>query len=112
MQARAQAKFVRSSSRKIRQILELIRDKNVDNAEDILRLTNRPIARKVQKVLKSAVSNAVDQDSDVEVEKLVVKSAVADPGPTLKRWLPRARGRATPLLKRTCHITVVVGDDR
>jgi len=111
MQARAQAKFVRSSPRKVRQVLELIRGKNVEGAEDILRLTNRPVARKVRKVLKSAVANAVDQHDDVETEDLRVQTAVADPGPILKRWLPRARGRATPLLNRTCHITIVVSDD-
>ena len=112
MEARAKAKFVRSSPRKVRQVLGLIQGKPVENAEDILRLTNRPVARKVQKVLKSAVSNAVDLHADVEVENLVVRSAVADPGPMLKRWLPRARGRATPILKRTCHITIVVDDAR
>lgn len=111
MEARAKAKFIRSSPTKVRQVLSLIKGKPVDNAEDILRLTNRPVARRVQKVLKSAVANAVDLHEDVETEKLVVRSAVADGGPMFKRWLPRARGRATPLLCRTCHITIVVSDE-
>ncbi len=111
MESRAVARYVRSSPRKVRQVLGLIRGKNVENAQDILRLTKRPIARRVQKVLKSAVSNAVDIEGEVEVEKLVVREAVADPGPIMKRWLPRARGRATPLLCRMCHIRIVVSDE-
>ncbi len=111
MQARARVKFIRSSPRKVRQVVDLIRGQSVDAAEDILRLTNRPVARRVQKLLKSAVSNAVDRDDTVEVGRLRISQALVDPGPTMKRWLPRARGRATPLLKRSCHITIVVSDE-
>ena len=115
MEARAKAKFVRSSPRKTRQVLDLIRGKGVDSAEDILRLTNRPVARRIQKVLKSAVANAQHRaglaEDPVEVGDLVVRTVYADPGPTQKRWLPRARGRATPILKRSCHITIVVSDE-
>ena len=111
MEARAKAKHIRSSARKVRQVLSLIQGQSVEGAEDTLRLTNRPVARRVRKVLKSAVSNAVDRGDDVDTDKLRVKAATADAGPTLKRWLPRARGRATPMLCRTCHITIVVTDE-
>jgi large subunit ribosomal protein L22 len=112
MESHAIARHVRSSPRKVRQVLELIAGKNVSAAQDILRFTNRPVARTIQKVLKSAVSNAVDRDADVEVDALYVRHATADPGPILKRWLPRARGRATRLLRPSCHITIVLSDKR
>jgi large subunit ribosomal protein L22 len=112
MEARAIARHIRVSPRKVRQVLALIDGKGVNEAQDLLRFTNRPIARQVSKVLKSAVSNAVDREDEVEVDELVVCQATADPGPILKRWLPRARRRATPILKRTCHITIVVGDEK
>ena len=111
MESRAVARYIRSSPRKVRQVLGLIRGKNVDSAQDLLRFTKRPVARRIQKVLKSAVSNAVDIEGEVEVEKLYVREAIADAGPIMKRWLPRARGRATPLLRRTCHIRIVVSDE-
>lgn len=111
MQARAKARNIRQSPRKVRQVVDLIRGHQVDAAEDILRLTNRPVARRIQKLLKSAVSNAVDTHEDLDVEKLRVSHICADPGPTMKRWLPRARGRATPILKRSTHVTIVVSDE-
>lgn len=113
MHAHARSKFIRMSPRKIRQVLELIAGKDVNSAQDVLRLSNRPAARKVEKVLKSAVANARDRFADVDVDELRIQSAVADPGPIIKRrWMPRARGRATPVLGRTSHIRIVVGDGR
>ena len=111
MEAKAKIKYLRQSPRKVRQVVDLIRGQRVDTAEDILRLTNRPVARKLQKLLKSAVSNAVDRDDTVDVDRLRVSHIVADPGPTMKRWLPRARGRATPIMKRSTHVTIVVSDE-
>jgi len=111
MEARAKVKYIRQSPRKVRQIVDLIRGRRVDAAEDILRLSNRPAARRLQKLLKSAVANAVNLDETVDVDRLQVKHIVADPGPTMKRWLPRARGRATPILKRSTHVTIVVSDE-
>ena len=111
MEARAKAKHIRISPRKLRQVLGLIKGKQVEEAADTLRLTNRPVAKRVQKLLQSAIANAVDRHEDLDVDRLVVKNAVADPGPTMKRWLPRARGRATRLLKRSSHITITVSDE-
>lgn len=113
MQAHATSKFIRMSPTKIRQLLSLIKGKDVNRAQDMLRLSNRPAARKIEKVLKSAVANARDRFSDVDVDELRIVSAIADPGPIIKRrWMPRARGRATPVLGRTSHIKIVVGNGR
>ena len=111
MEARAIAKYVRITPRKVGQVLNLIRGQRVENAQQILMFTPKNAARVIAKVLKSAVANATNNtEQRVDVDSLVVREAVVGAGPTLKRWLPRAQGRATPLLKRTCHITVVVGD--
>jgi large subunit ribosomal protein L22 len=95
------------SASKARLVLDLIRDKDVDTAGEILNGTPREAARVVAKVLASAVANAVHNDGQV-AEDLYVAAAYADEGPTMKRWRPRARGRATRIRKRTCHVTVVV----
>jgi large subunit ribosomal protein L22 len=112
MEARAIAKHVRISPRKADRVLQLIRGLSVDRAQEVLSFTTRPIARQISKVLKSAVANAGTKDEKVPVEDLKVQLAVAGAGPTLKRFLPRAQGRATPILKRTAHITIVVGDGK
>ena len=107
MEARAIQRHVRITPRKANQVLELIRGQAVEDAQNILNFTPKAGARIVQKVLKSAVSNALHVGK-VRVEQLFVKEAVVGAGPTLKRWLPRAQGRATPILKRTSHISVRV----
>ncbi len=107
MEARAVQRFVRITPRKVNQVLELIRGRGVEDAQNVLNFTPKAGARIVQKVLKSAVSNALHVGK-VRVEQLYVKEAVAGAGSTLKRWLPRAQGRATPILKRTSHIFVKV----
>ena len=108
MEARATAKYVRVTPRKADQVLDLIRGKRVDQATELLTFTPKHVARVIGKVLHSAIANAVATEGKINVEQLRVKHAVADPGPTMKRFLPRAQGRATPLLKRTSHITVIV----
>lgn len=110
MEARAVARYVRVSPTKADRVLRLIRGLPVDAAQETLALTTRPIARTISKVLKSAVANCGNSDEKVPVEDLRVKMAVAGAGPTMKRFLPRAQGRATPILKRSSHITIVVGD--
>ena len=107
MQARAIQRFVRITPRKCNQVLELIRGQSVERAQSALEFTPKTGARIVQKVLKSAVANAL-HEGKVRLEDLYVKEAVVGAGPTLKRWLPRAQGRATPLKKRTSHVTVTV----
>jgi large subunit ribosomal protein L22 len=107
MEARAIQRFVRITPRKCNQVLELIRGQGVEEAQSTLAFTPKMGARIVQKVLKSAVANAL-QEGKVKVEDLFVKEAVVGAGPTMKRWLPRAQGRATPLFKRTSHVKVTV----
>ena len=107
MQATAIQKYVRITPRKCNQVLALIRGQRVEEAQSTLQFTPKYGSRVVQKVLKSAVANAL-QEGKVRVEDLYVKEAVVGAGPTMKRWLPRAQGRATPLLKRTSHVTVTV----
>ncbi len=104
---KATAKYVRSSASKARVVLDLIRGLDVTTADQVLQFTDRAIARDVRKVLASAVANAVNND-DQDAEELFVIACFADEGPTLRRFRPRARGRATRINKRTCHITVIV----
>ena len=107
MQARAIQRFVRITPRKCNQVLSLIRGQAVESAQTTLQFTPKLGARIVQKVLKSAVANAL-HEGKVRLEELYVKEAVVGAGPTLKRWLPRAQGRATPILKRISHVTITV----
>jgi len=104
---RAVARHVRSSASKARVVLNLIRGLDVRSADEVLMLTERGIARDVRKVLRSAVANAVNNDEQ-EASELYVIACFADEGSTLRRFRPRARGRATRIRKRTCHITVIV----
>jgi large subunit ribosomal protein L22 len=104
---RAQARFVRSSARKARLITDLIRGRSVPEARTVLAFSARSVARDVEKVLRSAVANAESRpDLHWNGDDLVVVTAYADEGPTLKRHRPRARGRVNAIMKRTCHITV------
>jgi large subunit ribosomal protein L22 len=111
---RAVLRHYRMSATKARQVLDLVRGQEVDRAHDILRATPREGARVVAKVLESAVSNARNNDG-LDPDELYVSACYADEGTTMKRWRPRARGRATRIRKRTSHITVIVSrlpDDR
>ncbi|MHB1535405.1 MAG: 50S ribosomal protein L22 [Acidimicrobiales bacterium] len=104
---RAVLRHARVAPNKIRVVLDLVRGRPVHEAEDILRFSERDAATVVGKVLHSAVANAQHND-DQEPEELYVSACFADEGTTIKRWRPRARGRATRIRKRTCHITVIV----
>jgi large subunit ribosomal protein L22 len=104
---RAQARYVRSSARKARLVLEHIRGLSATDAEAVLRFQTRAVARDAGKVLKSAMSNA-ENNFGHDADDLVVVAAYADEGPTLKRWRARARGRVNRIRKRTCHITITV----
>jgi large subunit ribosomal protein L22 len=105
--AKATHRFARLSATKARVVLDLIRDLDVDDARDVLRFTQRGAADVVGKVLESAVANAA-ANHFLDPDGLYVAECWADEGPTLKRFRPRARGRATRIRKRTCHITVIV----
>ena len=109
MEAKAIVRYVRITPRKANQILELIRGKDVEAAVTILQFTPKNGARIARKLLESAVANAVNREGKVRMADLYVRSAVVGAGPTMKRFLPRAQGRATPLLKRTSHLTITVG---
>jgi large subunit ribosomal protein L22 len=104
---RAVLRHYRMSAYKARQVLDLVRGKDVDRAAEILQSTPREGARVVAKVLASAVANARNNDF-LDPDDLYVSACYADEGTTIKRWRPRARGRATRIRKRTCHITVIV----
>lgn len=110
MKARAQARYVRQSPYKVRLVLDLVRGMPVEDARATLDFTNRRAAPTIKKVLESAVANA-EHNFALDAEELFIAEAYADEGPTLKRWRPRARGRATKINKRTSHITIVVADD-
>lgn len=104
---RAVLRHYRMSASKARQVLDLIRGLDVDRAAEMLATTEREAAVAIGKVLASAVANAVNNDHQ-DIDTLYVSSCYADEGPTLKRWRPRAKGRATRIRKRTCHITIIV----
>jgi ribosomal protein L22 len=104
---RAHAKYVRSSARKARLVCDHIRGRSVEEARAILAFTPRAVAKDWSKLLESAVANA-EHNHELDGDDLVVKAAHADEGPTLKRFRPRAMGRATPIRKRTSHLTILL----
>ena len=104
-EVRAEAKWVRLSARKARVVLANIRGRSVPEARTVLAFTQRAAAREIEKVLRSAVANA-EANHGLVGDDLIVSAAYADEGPTMKRWRPRARGRAARIFKRTCHITI------
>jgi len=110
MEARATARYIRVTPRKVNQVLDLVRGRAVEEALLTLTFSKKHVAKKIEKTVRSAVANAVQADSALDVEDLYVKEALVGPGPIMKRWLPRAQGRATPILKRTSHITIILGD--
>ena len=104
-EVRAEAKWVRSSPRKARLVVEHIRGRTVPEARTVLAFSERAVAREVEKVLRSAVANA-EANHGLVGDDLVVSAVYVDEGPTIKRWRARARGRVARIRKRTCHITV------
>ena len=104
---RAQVRHVRMSASKAREVLDLVRGLPVGEAADVLRFTERAASEVIARCLASAVANAQHND-ELDPDTLYVSACYADEGPTLKRWRPRARGRATRIRKRTCHITIIV----
>jgi len=104
---RAELRYLRVSAYKAREVLDLIRGLHVEDADAVLEFTERAVARDIRKLLASAIANAEHND-ELDPNELYVSACYADEGPTLKRWRPRARGRATRIRKRTCHITIIV----
>lgn len=112
MEAIAKARYQRISPRKARTVLNLVRGKNVAVAMDQLRFTKRSAAPIIAKVLDSAIANARDKDESVDLDQLYVRTAFADKAPDsmMRRWRPRAMGRATKIVKGMSHITIVISD--
>lgn len=111
MQAKAVAKQVRIAARKVRLVVDLIRGKQVGEAVAILRHTPKAASPVVEKVLNSAIANA-EHNYEMDVNNLVISEAFVDEGATLKRFRPRAMGRASRINKRTSHITIVVSEKK
>ena len=105
---KASATHIRISPRKVRMVVDTVRGKSVSQALSILGFTRKKAALPVQKLLKSAVANAVENSGINDVETLIIDRIMVDEGPTLKRYMPRARGRATPIRKRTSHIRIML----
>ena len=109
METRAVAKFVSISPRKIRLVMDQVRGKQVGEALNMLSFAPQRGARILKKLVNSAIANA-EQNTSVDVDSLYIMRVYADEGPTLKRWRPRAQGRATSIRKRTSHLTVVLNE--
>jgi len=109
METKAVAKYIRISPQKTRLVADVVRGMDVETALTTLRFMPKKAARILRKVIESAVANA-DQMETIDVDSLYVKSIQVDGGPSLKRFRPRAMGRATRIIKRTSHITVVVDE--
>ncbi|WP_395480188.1 50S ribosomal protein L22 [Candidatus Curculioniphilus buchneri] len=109
METVAQHRRARSSAQKVRLVADLIRGKKVSRALEILTYTNKKAAGLIKKVLESAISNAEHNDG-ADVNDLKIKKIFVDTGPSIKRVMPRAKGRADRILKRTSHITIIVSD--
>lgn len=109
MEVKAAAKYIRISPRKVRLIMEQVRGKKVEEALTLLSFAPQRGAQILKKLIDSAVANA-EQNAGIDVDSLYVKRIFADQGPTLKRWRPRALGRATRIMKRTSHLTVILDE--
>lgn len=109
MNAKAVARFSRIAPRKARQVIDMIRGKRVGDAQTILKFTPRFAAEVIGKVLNSAIANA-ENNHKMNRDRLYISEAYVDQGPTMKRYMPRAQGRASAIHKRTSHITIVVAE--
>src|ERR1700729_1372436 len=112
MEARAEARYLRTSPQKARLVVDLIRGQRAGDAINILRSTNKRIAPSVEKVLRSAIANAENRNNDVDVDQLMVTEAYVNEGPRMKRVRPAPMGRAYRYQRRLSHIVVSVGDKR
>jgi len=109
MEVKATAKYMRISAQKVRKIIGSVKGKPVEAGLNALKFMPQKSAGMVEKILRSAVANA-DQNEEMDVDSLVIKNIIVNEGPTLKRFRARARGRGSRILKRTSHITVVVSE--
>ena len=105
----ARLRYLRIAPRKVRLVVDLIRGRAVEEALNILTFSEKRASKPMAKLLKSAVANA-DNQGEVDVDKLFIDTIHVDEGPTWRRWLPRAMGRATRIRKRTSHVTLILGE--
>lgn len=112
MESIARARYLRQSARKLNRMLHEVRGKDVNLALNILHFTPNKASVFIEKTLRSAIANIMNapEAKEVDIDQLYIKQAFADGGPSLKRWRPRAQGRATRILKRTSHLTMVVAE--
>ena len=108
MAVKSIGRYIRVSPRKARLVIDIIRGRDVSDALDILRNSSKAVARTIERILNVGVSNAEDNEEITDVDNLYIKEAYVDQGPTMKRFRPRAMGRATRIRKRTSHITIVL----
>ena len=108
MEALAKTRHIRQSAKKIRFGIQMIKGMTAENAIRKLEFTNKKSAQLINKTIKAAVANLLNKDSQIDSGNILIKSIYADEGPTMKRFRPAAMGRATPIMKRTSHLTVVV----
>jgi large subunit ribosomal protein L22 len=114
MESTARSRYVDQSARKVRLVVDLVRGKPVNEALEVLSLVRRAARTPVEKTIRSAAANAASQEGtvNVDLDDLVIREARVDVGPTLKRFRPRAMGRASRIRKRSCHITIRLSDDK
>lgn len=105
---KAKATHIRISPRKVRMVVDTVRGRSVSQALNILEFARKKAALPVKKLLKSAMANAVENNGISDVDSLVIARITVDEGPTIKRFMPRARGRATPIRKRTSRVQIVL----
>lgn len=110
MEVKAVSKYVRISPRKVQKLIGALKGKPVEDGLNVLKFMPQKAAGILDKSIRSAIANA-DQNSDIDIDLLVIRNIIADQGPTLKRWKARARGRGTRILKRTSHITVILAEE-
>ncbi len=110
LEAVAKIKNLRGSARKARLVLDMIRGKNVNEAQKILLFSKKRMALSIAKLLNSAIANATQKEGKAEIDRMIVDKAWADDGTIMKRTLPRAQGRATVIRRRTCHVTVGISE--
>lgn len=114
MQSVAKSKYIRISPRKMRQVVDLVRGKRVDDAINILHFTLKGASLPVEKTIRSAVANLgnIEEGERIDIDQIFVKEAFVDEGPTLKRFRPMSMGRAGRIRKRTSHLTIILEDTK
>lgn len=110
MVAKSIGRYVRVSPQKARLVIDMVRGRRIQEALDILRNSSKKVAKTIEKIVNVAVANAQNNAEVADVDTLYIKEAYVDQGPTMKRFRPRAMGRATPIHKRTSHITVILDE--